>query len=806
MNVLSLKLTGSPRFSSGRVVRFLAGIGVLGWTCALSVAQPGKSLPATPTVPGKLASPAVMNRVNEVRAADLVAQIQAKLAAARSELGRGAGTNLPPAATATEALEYQHTLQGLARLYQEHLEDLVRVQAAEQRLEDQRLAAKSWTGFAEPGPFSVLVVDDLRDNVDTLMVQIEAAATGYKLADTLLAEAKADLAESERKLRFSGEQLETDNVAQAESRLRWERTLEEVRERAAAALVGFYQTRRRVFEVEIAEDREKLALAQRQLAVASRQVRFARVDLDRVLKSVDAEDRKIEEELLAAETAKDTQDNALTQAREELRQAQAAPPPAPAEATARAAGVGRLQEQFELRAAQAETSATRLSALRQVDGVVKGQRAIWQMRFAVSRDPDLRTLQEAYRQLDHLGEVVQSVKAFFSQQAEASARAAATQQERLQNQAESRADPALARDLVEAYRQREDNYRRTSGSLAKIERLLRLWKASLDQDRLQLSFTDRVRDLFAESSTFLARFWQFELVSVEDTVTVEGQRITGRRAVTVSKVVMAMLILVAGFWVSTRLARAMERLMVKRFKVERNQATLIGRWVRVVLVGGVVLFSLISVKIPLTVFAFLGGALAIGLGFGAQTLLKNFISGIIILFERPFRVGDMLDIDSHKGQVTSIGIRSSVLQLSDGTETLFPNSTLLENKLTNWTYSNQKVRFSIMVGVAYGTDTRQAGRLLIEEAVRHGLVQKEPAPQALFQDFADNALTFELRYWVDVQQHDNAQIASDLRHMIAGSLAQHGIAIAFPQRDVHLDAASSLRVQILAAPTVEAGK
>ena len=256
----------------------------------------------------------------------------------------------------------------------------------------------------------------------------------------------------------------------------------------------------------------------------------------------------------------------------------------------------------------------------------------------------------------------------------------------------------------------------------------------------------------------------------------------------------------------TRLARAMERLMVKRFKVERNQATLIGRWVRVVLVGGLVLFSLISVKIPLTVFAFLGGALAIGLGFGAQTLLKNFISGIIILFERPFRVGDMLDIDSHKGQVTSIGIRSSVLQLSDGTETLFPNSTLLENKLTNWTYSNQKVRFSIMVGVAYGTDTRQAGRLLIEEAVRHGLVQKEPAPQALFQDFADNALTFELRYWVDVQQHDDAQIASDLRHMIAGSLAQHGIAIAFPQRDVHLDAASSLRVQILAAPTVEAGK
>ena len=793
--VHSVKSTGAPRW--GRVARVLAGPGWLGWTCALSVAQPGKPLPAAPIV---------MSRENGGASADLVAQLQAKLAAARRELAGGARTNLPPAATATEALEYPHILQGLVRCYQAHLEDLDRVQRAQQRLEDQRLAAKTWVGFAERGPFSVLVVDDLRDNVDTLTARIAAGATGYKLGDTLLDEAKANLDESERKLRLSDEKLEAALAPEAEPRLRWEHTLEEIRGRLAAARVGFYQTRRRAFEAELAEDREKLALAQRQLALASRQVRFVRADLDRVLKNVDAEAREIEEELRAAETAKEAEDNALTQAREALRQAQAAPPPAPAETEARAAGMRRLQEQFELRAAQAETSATHLSVLREVDGVVKGQRAIWQMRFAVSRDRDLKTLQEAYRRLDRLARLVQSVRAFFTERTEAAARAVATQQEHLLNQTESPADPALAREALAAWRQREQSYRRTSGGLAKIERLLRLWKASLDQDRRQLPFADRVRDLFTESSTFLARLWQFELVSVEDTITVEGQRITGRRGVTVSKVVLALLILVAGFWVSARLARALERVMVKRFQVERNQATLIGRWARVALVGGLVLFSLISVKIPLTVFAFLGGALAIGLGFGAQTLLKNFISGIIILFERPFRVGDLLDIDNHQGLVTSIGIRSSVLQLSDGTETLFPNSTLLENKLTNWTYSNKKVRFSIMVGLAYGTDTRQAGRLLTEEAARHGQVQKEPAPQALFRDFGDNALTFELRYWVDVQQHHNAQVASDLRHMIAGRLAEHGIAIAFPQRDVHLDTTSPLRVQLLPAPTPEGGQ
>ena len=794
MNTLFVKPASALRFSSGWGARFLVWIGLLGWTCVLSFGQSGKSLP------GSLAAPAVPKRADEVRSADLAAQLQAKLAEARLQLGQGTRTNLPSDATATEALDYQNNLQGLVRLYQVHLEDLARLQTTLQRLEDQRLATSSWTGFAEPGPYSVLVVDNLRDSVDTLTVRIEAAGAGYKLEDTLLAEAKADLDESERKLRLSGERLETASVPQTDSRFRWERTLEEVRERAAAARVGFFQTRRRVFEVELAEYREKQALAQRQLAVASRQVRFARADLDRVLKNVAADEREIEEELRAAEVAKEAQDSALTQAREELGQALAASPPAPTEAGGGTPGLRRLQEQLELRAAQAETSATHLSLLREVEGIVKGLRAIWQVRFAVARDRDLKTLQEAYRKLDHLGELLRSVKAFLAQQAEAAARTSATQQERLQNQAESRADPALARELLEAYRQREQSYRRTSGSLAKIERLCRLWKASLDQDRLELPFADRARDLFAESSTFLSRLWQFELVAVEDTITVEGQRITGRRAVTVSKVVMALLILVAGFWVSTRLARVLERLMVKRFKVERNQATLIARWARVALVCGLVLFSLISVRIPLTVFAFLGGTLVIGLGFGATTLLKNFISGVIILFERPFRVGDMLEIENRKGLVTSIGIRSSVLQLSDGTEMLFPNSTLIESKLTNWTYSNQKVRFSIMIGVAYGTDTRQVGRLLTEEALRHGLVQREPAPLALFQEFGDNALTFELRYWVDVQQHSPSQIASDLRHMIAGSVAEHGIAIAFPQRDVHLDTTSQLRVQILPAP------
>jgi small-conductance mechanosensitive channel len=295
----------------------------------------------------------------------------------------------------------------------------------------------------------------------------------------------------------------------------------------------------------------------------------------------------------------------------------------------------------------------------------------------------------------------------------------------------------------------------------------------------------------------LARLWNFELFVAQDTITVDGQPITGKRSVTLGKIVLAILILVLGYWLTGLVSRLVEPIVIRRFEIDPNQADLIRRWFRVVLVLSLAAISLISVKIPLTVFAFAGGALAIGLGFGMQTLLKNFVSGIIILFERPFRVGDVLDIAGQRGSVVAIGIRSSVLRQFDNTEALIPNSTLLENSVTNWTYSDRKVRFTVSVGVAYGSDTRRVVQLLTEVAERHGLIERVPTPQILFVNFGDNALVFELRFWVNVIAANAAQVASDLRQMIAGTFAEHGIVIAFPQRDIHFDLGHPLQVQVM---------
>ncbi len=742
---------------------------------------------------------------NTASTENLKAQLRSRLAAAQAECDRvgaaGIATNLPVGATPGEALEYQYALQSSVRIYQRHLDELAALAAARQKQQDLEQTIKSWTGFAEPPPYSILLVDELRGTIQSLTDNITSTETALTILQRLASDAQTDIQNSDGRLRRLDEELESASERTDLVRLTWQRTLEQAKNRRAAAEAAFTETQQNRSKIELAIARQRLAFVQRQLAVAAQQVRFPQADLDKVMADLDVSSRQTSVQYQGAVTDGATREAQLTTAREELRRALAANASSATNAPGADAEVKRLQELVLVRGAQAETSALCVQVLGEQADFLSAERSLWQMRFAVFHTDDLAKLQEAYRRLDRLSSLVQMGRAFFAQQVELAAQQIADQQNRMrQRTGAPPGDSGLSQELMATHQQREELFQRALRRLDSMDQIIRRWKESLDQDREALPFTGRLRDLFTQFSTFASKFWRFELYVAEDTVTVDGQPITGRRSVTVGKVIMAVLILVAGYLLARTASRAVERLVVKRLKAEPNQASLISRWVMVVLLLCLIIFSLVSVKIPLTVFAFAGGALAIGVGFGTQNLLKNFISGIIILFERPFRVGDVLDVGGRRGTVTGIGIRSSVLLLWDGTETLIPNSELLENNLTNWTYSNRSVRFTVAVGVAYGSDTRRVAQLLAEVAGRHGQVEADPKPQIFFVDFGASTLNFELRCWVDVLKHNAAQIGSDLRHMIAGAFAENGIVIAFPQQDVHLDAARPLPVQVV-SPT-----
>ena len=256
--------------------------------------------------------------------------------------------------------------------------------------------------------------------------------------------------------------------------------------------------------------------------------------------------------------------------------------------------------------------------------------------------------------------------------------------------------------------------------------------------------------------------------------------------VTPRKLIAAVVILVLGILTVRLLMRRLRAGLFRRLKEHAHSVYVAETLLHYALILLVCYITLRYLNIPLTVFAFLGGAVAIGVGFGAQNLISNFLSGLILMGEQQVRLNDIVEVDGLTGRVTQIGARASIIQTFNGVDVLVPNSKFLENNVVNWTLSSNRLRFEISVGAAYGSDPSQVIEILENAAANHGKVLKDPPPLAVLHDFGDNALLFTLYLWVDVNNTDSRVVRSDLRRKIYRDFARVGIEIAFPQLDIHL--------------------
>lgn len=202
-----------------------------------------------------------------------------------------------------------------------------------------------------------------------------------------------------------------------------------------------------------------------------------------------------------------------------------------------------------------------------------------------------------------------------------------------------------------------------------------------------------------------------------------------------------------------------------------------------------IFFTMLSLlQVPITAFAFLSGAIAIGFGFGAQNIINNFISGWILIGEKPIRIGDFLEVENTKGIVEEINTRSTRIRRVDGVHLLVPNSKLIENTVVNWTLRDDIVRGKISVGVAYGSPSKKVAELLLQVTTSQDKVLKDPKPNVFFRDFGDNSLVFDVYYWINSRVEGGLKlVSSDIRFGIDELFDEHGIVIAYPQRDIHVD-------------------
>jgi small-conductance mechanosensitive channel len=180
----------------------------------------------------------------------------------------------------------------------------------------------------------------------------------------------------------------------------------------------------------------------------------------------------------------------------------------------------------------------------------------------------------------------------------------------------------------------------------------------------------------------------------------------------------------------------------------------------------------------------LAGAFGVGIGFGLQSVVNNFVSGLILLFERPIHVGDTVQVGSLQGRVRRIGIRASIVRTMQGAEIIVPNAQLITEQVTNWTLSDQLRRLDLPVGVNYGAEPKKVIELLEAVARAHPKVLQEPAPRGLFMSYGDSSINFELRAWTE--QTNSVQVHSDLTVAIYDAINGAGMSFPFPQREVRV--------------------
>lgn len=258
------------------------------------------------------------------------------------------------------------------------------------------------------------------------------------------------------------------------------------------------------------------------------------------------------------------------------------------------------------------------------------------------------------------------------------------------------------------------------------------------------------------------------------------------RYTTPLKIIFALIVLLASFFVARYIKTLLDEKVFYKLRLERGLRQTLSTLTRYIIIGIAALIGLNLAGIPLRSLAIFAGAFGIGIGFGMQNIIGNFISGIILLFERPMRVGDVITLeDGTLGTIEKISARSTTIQTPDAITITVPNSKFIESRITNWTHPKTQMRGFVRVGVAYGSDTNLVKKCLLEIAQQNPNIRTYPEPFVRFAEFGDSALIFELYFWAD-DPGKRWFTQSELNFAIDEVFRKNKIEISFPQRDIHI--------------------
>jgi len=686
---------------------------------------------------------------------------------------------------AHETDSLRRSLASAGRLSEEQVESLDReiaileqtdlvyaqLESQKQRIEELKLARPRLqeeldrlrqSGPSEPERDTFSFLESVRIDLLRERARAAKAAAAQTVLESTLENARNVLEARQRERRRINELVETTPTDGNRVALRFA----ERRSNLARELLNLRLTKNETQSLTQEAQQLRIAALDKKLTWARERVLFSAEDLKQQLDRIASESAKTRASLEEAKGKLEGADQKLSQARMRLAGLETRPPLILEEVEALRLVRERLQVQTSL-------------SLERLQWLVM-ERSVWEKRYQHS----------ARQASDDWREQAQAER----QQLQASSQRLSEELNAL------RTDLASRRQSLEGFTGQRRLRRWMQQQLDQLRKQTVLYESALlDLDTLRGLYGIFLSELENQPTSWvqtwsdfwdtLTAVWQFEITAIDD------------RPITVQKIVLGFLLILLGLVISRILSSVFARRVLLRLGMNQAAVAAIRPVIFYVLLLSFTLLALRLVNVPLTVFTLLGGAAAIGIGFGSQNIVNNFISGLILLAERPIRIGDLIEVDDLYGTVEEIGARSTHVRSSENVDIIVPNSSFLEKNVINWTLSDDRYRAQISLGVAYGSPTEEATRLIRKAVDEHPRILKRPEPIILFADFGNNSLDFEAHFWIRMRRlMDRRIIASDLRYRIDEVFREAGIVIAFPQRDVHLDSSEPLNVRLLNEP------
>ncbi len=632
----------------------------------------------------------------------------------------------------------------------------------------EELNAFKQRGLLQQPPYSLDLYDDILD-------EKEAVQQALGISDSALAAARRNLEDFQSRLDTARQQLRsfTDNTAKGQMTAdAWQRESVELEVKLSDAVLRLQQHRQNVLHLERQVLTERMALIEAQLGWLQGRIVFRPQDLARHVDQLETKKKELQQWLSDMREKKKIVDQKWLNAR--------------ASAQSEVYAVEEAQVRARLKGLDAwrKTYQAGIDQTADMVRLTDQQAQAWKHRHdllnaEVPRDRLLQLRKQADGHIDQLGRIL----------------AVEQQRHNTMWQQISAADEDHAPSPPTAGPDKDSNPVKALKAMA-AERSDYIGMLTMNL-RLEQRLRDQIdarlerRPIRYNTEKLWAKvrgIWNYEVWVIDN------------RPLTVKKIVVALIILIAGITAARMLVGRLTRRLLYRLQIKTTTAATLDKLLHYAAYLMVVLFALRMINIPLAAFAFLGGAIAIGIGFGAQNLINNFISGFIIMGEQPISIGDLIEVEGVLGQVEEIGARCTQIRTGENIHILVPNSSFLEKNITNWTLSDRIIRAHVTVGVIYGSPVDQVQTLLLQACRQIKAVRESPEPFVLFTDFGDNALMFEVHFWISVQRIiERRLIESSLRVLVDELFRQADIVIAFPQRDVHLDSPAPLKIQMIPA-------